>query len=125
MNPLGDILLLSIIMLFVDLGFLWSMRDYFNNQIRVIQGTNMMMNYLAAGLCYVVIIACVYKFIILPGASILDAAMLGWSVYLIYELTNKALFNLWSWNTVLIDGLWGGILFAGSVYIYRAIKSII
>ena len=83
----------------------------------------MMMNYLAAGLCYVVIIACVYKFIILPGASILDAAMLGWSVYLIYELTNKALFNLWSWNTVLIDGLWGGILFAGSVYIYRAIKS--
>jgi hypothetical protein len=125
MNYLGDLLLLSIIILLVDLGFLWYMREYFNNQIRVIQGTNMMMNYLAAILCYLVIIACVYKFVILSGASILDAAMLGWSIYFIYELTNKALFNLWSWNTVLIDGIWGGILFAGSVYIYRVIKSII
>lgn len=125
MNQFVEILLLALIVLVIDLGFLWSMRNYFNNQIRVIQGTNMMMNYLAGGLCYVVIIACIYKFIILQGLSILDAAMLGWSIYLIYELTNKALFNLWSWNTVLIDGLWGGILFAGSVYIYRAIKSII
>jgi uncharacterized membrane protein len=123
MEQLGEIILLAVIVLVIDLGFLWSMRNYFNGQIRAIQGTNMSMNYLAAGLCYVVIIACLYKFIILPGASILDAAMLGWSVYLIYELTNKALFNSWEWQTVLIDGVWGGILFASSTYIYQIIKS--
>ena len=121
MNQFVEILLLAIIVLLIDLGFLWAMRNYFNSQIRAIQGTNMSMNYLAGGLCYVVIIVCIYKFIILSGASILDAAMLGWSVYLIYELTNKALFNSWAWLTVLIDGVWGGILFASSTYIYKKI----
>ncbi len=123
MNHIAKILLLSAVVLVMDLGFLWSMRNYFNNQIRMIQGTDMNMNYLAAGLCYLVIIGCLYWFIINTDASILDAAVLGWSVYLIYELTNKALFNKWSWTTVMIDGIWGGILFGVSTYIFRVIKT--
>ena len=123
MNTISEILLLSAIILVMDLGFLWSMRNYFYGQIRMIQGTEMTMNYVASVLCYLVIIACVYKFVILSGASILDAALLGWSIYLIYELTNKSLFNKWSWTTVMIDGIWGGILFAVSAYIFKVIKS--
>ena len=123
MNTISEILLLSAIILVMDLGFLWSMRNYFNRQLRLIQGTDLTWNYLAAVLCYLVIIGCVYKFVILSGVSILDAALLGWSIYLIYELTNKALFNKWSWITVMIDGIWGGILFAVSAYIFKVIKS--
>jgi uncharacterized membrane protein len=122
MNQIAELLILSIIILVVDLGFLFGMRNYFNNQIRLIQGSDMVMNYLAAGLCYLVIIGCLYKFIIMTGASVFDAALLGWAIYLIYELTNKALFSKWSWTTVLMDGLWGGILFGVSAYIFRAIK---
>jgi len=119
-----EILLLSVIVLVLDFGFLISMKKYFNNQVRIIQGSDMKMNILAAVLCYVVIIGCIYKFIITTNASVLDAAFLGWSIYLIYELTNKALFANWSWKTVLIDGVWGGILFGISTYIIRKILTI-
>lgn len=118
-----QLLLLAVVVLVLDLAFLWSMRSYFNSQIRAVQGSNMAMNYIAAGLCYLVIIGCIYRFIIMSGASILDAALLGWSIYLIYELTNKALFTNWAWLTVAIDGLWGGVVFAASTYIFRLLKT--
>ena len=117
-----DLLLLSLVVLVLDIGFLWSMRSYFNAQIRAVQGSNMLMNYVAGGLCYLVIIGCIYRFIIMSDASILEAALLGWSIYLIYELTNKALFTNWTWTTVMIDGTWGGIVFAASTYLFRLLR---
>ncbi len=123
MNRLVELAVLAVIVLVLDLGFLVAMRGYFNTQIRRIQGTDLKMDYVAAALCYMIIIGCVYRFIIQYEISILDAALLGWSVYLIYELTNKALFSEWSWTTVMIDGIWGGILFATSTYIYRRVMN--
>lgn len=117
-----DLLLLSAIVLILDVAFLWSMRGYFNKQIREVQGSNMVMNYIAGGLCYLVIIGCIYRFVIMSSASILDAALLGWAIYLIYELTNKALFTNWAWTTVMIDGIWGGVMFAASTYLFRLLK---
>ncbi len=112
--------ILSLVVLGLDAIFLATVRNYFNEQIRAIQGTDMQMNYIAAGLCYAVIIGAAYKFMILrPETTLWDAALLGWSIYLIYELTNKAIIRNWKWTTVLIDGTWGGILFALTLYIYR------
>jgi len=122
-KPVLQLLLLSSVVLVLDILFLWLMRNYFNSQIRAVQGTNITMNFIAGGLCYLVIIGCIYKFIIMTDASILDAALLGWSIYLIYELTNKALLTNWSWLTVLIDGFWGGVVFATSTYIFRLLKT--
>ena len=118
-----DLAILSLIVLGLDAIFLGSMRNYFNWQIRQIQGSNMQMDYIAAGLCYIVIIGAAYKFMVLrPETTLLDAALLGWSVYLIYELTNKALFRNWAWSTVLMDGMWGGVLFALTLYLFRLIR---
>lgn len=119
MNRVVEIVLLAVIVLVLDFAFLGLMRNYFDNQIRVITGAGIKMNILAAILCYMVIIGCIFRFGIQYEFSILDSALLGWSVYLIYELTNKALFDKWSWTTVMIDGIWGGILFAASVYLFR------
>jgi uncharacterized membrane protein len=122
-KTITDLALLALIVLGLDAIFLGSMRNYFNWQIRQIQGSNMQMDYLAAGLCYIVIIAAAYKFMVLrPETTLWDAALLGWSVYLIYELTNKAILRNWAWSTVLLDGLWGGILFALTLYIFRLIR---
>lgn len=117
-----DLLLLAVIILVLDAVFLGSLRNYFNKQVRKVQGSNLRMNYIAAVLAYIVIIGCVYRFVVLTNASLLNAALLGWSVYLIYELTNKAILNNWDWLTVLIDGLWGGVLFALTTYLFRLIK---
>ena len=35
------------------------------------------------------------------------------------ELTNMAILKNWDWFTVIIDSLWGGILFSLSVFIFR------
>lgn len=121
---LKDLAILAVIVLALDAVFLGLMRNYFNGQVRMVQGSDMKMDYLAAGLCYVVIIGAAYKFMVLrPESTIWEAAMLGWSVYLIYELTNKAILRYWSWTTVLIDGTWGGVLFALTLYIFRMINS--
>jgi len=122
-KTITDLALLALIVLGLDAIFLGSMRNYFNWQIRQIQGSGIQMDYLAAGLCYIIIIAAAYKFLILrPETTLLDAALLGWSVYLIYELTNKALFRNWAWSTVLMDGMWGGVLFALTLYLFRLIR---
>jgi len=44
---------------------------------------------------------------------------LGIFVYGVYELTNRAIFKNWEWKTVVLDTLWGGILFTSVAYIYK------
>ena len=36
---------------------------------------------------------------------------------MVYETTNKAILKKWTWFTVLLDGIWGGILFATTTFI--------
>lgn len=123
-KKIKDLAILAVIILGLDAVFLGLMRNYFNKQVRMVQGSDMQIDYLAAGLCYVVIIGATYKFLVLHSeATLWEAALLGWSIYLIYELTNKAIMRNWSWTTVLIDGTWGGILFALTLYIFRRINA--
>ena len=72
-------------------------------------------------LCYIFLIFGLNYFIIKPGHSVKDAFLLGLLIYVVFETTNKALFSNWSWLTVLIDSLWGGILFATVTYICQKI----
>jgi uncharacterized membrane protein len=54
----------------------------------------------------------IYYFIIRTKKPVLDAFLLGAVIYMVYETTNKAILKNWSWKTVALDGVWGGILFA-------------
>ena len=58
-------------------------------------------------------------FIIKPNRSVQDAFLLGLIIYGVFETTNMALFSKWSWLTVLIDTIWGGILFALTTFIVK------
>jgi uncharacterized membrane protein len=37
---------------------------------------------------------------------------------MVYELTNMAIIKKWNYTTVLLDGVWGGILFALTTFVY-------
>ncbi len=63
-------------------------------------------------------------FIIKPKRSISDAFLLGLVIYGVYETTNWAIFNKWSVKSVIIDTLWGGILFASTAFIVRSLSII-
>ena len=102
----------SIVFIVIDSVYLNFIKDYFNNQVKLIQGSPIKINSYAIIICYIILIFGINYFIIIPNRSILDAFLLGLIIYGVYETTNMALFSKWSWTTVLIDTLWGGILFA-------------
>ena len=116
------LLISAIVFVFIDSIYLNLIKDYFSNQIRLIQGSHIKMNYLAAIICYIFLIFGINYFIIKPNRSIQDAFLLGLVIYGVFETTNMASFSKWSWLTVLIDTLWGGILFALTTFIIRLIR---
>ena len=119
-----NIALYALIFTLMDIVFLTTTKDLFNKQISLIQGTKIKLNMYSTALCYMFLILGIYYFAIHKKLSIIECAILGVFVYGVYETTNHAIFKNWQWKTVLIDTVWGGILFSLSVYIYRKIKSI-
>lgn len=80
-------------------------------------------NLLAAGLFYVMFCAGLVHLVSMPylmgsqaySTSIMNASIIGVMSYACYELTNKALIQNWSWQLVIIDTIWGGLLSAITV----------
>ena len=118
-------LLSAIIFISLDFIYLQSIKDYFQKQVQSVQGSAMQVNYLGAALCYVFLIVGINYFIIKPNRSVTDAFLLGLVIYGVYETTNYALFKNWSIITVIIDTLWGGILFALTTYIVSLLRNLL
>jgi len=121
-----DFLLLisAITLLTVDFIYLNLVKNYFAWQVKRVQGDAMTINYFAAALCYIFLIVGLNYFIIKPRRSPMDAFLLGLVIYGVFETTNMALFKNWSIFTVIIDTVWGGILFALTTTIVYKLKSI-
>ena len=112
----------SIVLLSLDLVFLSLMTSFFNKQIQAIQYSPIKINYIGAIISYFFIILGLNYFILSKqNSSLLDAFILGLSVYGVYEGTNYALFKKWHPTTVIIDTIWGGILYMLTTYITRKI----
>ena len=121
-NLLINLLTLSVIMAVVDALFLNTVSPIFNKMLTQIQGSPISLEPISTVLCYIVLVAGLYYFIIKDKKPILDAMFLGWFVYLVYELTNKAIMTKWQWTAVLIDGTWGGILFGLTTFLYYKLR---
>jgi len=110
-------LLSAIVLISIDFVYLNVMKGYLESQLKSVQGSPVKFNYLGAALCYVFLIVGLNYFIIKPKRSVSDAFLLGIVIYGVYETTNYATFKNWSLLTVIIDTLWGGLLFAATAYI--------
>jgi uncharacterized membrane protein len=114
----------SIILIIIDSIYLNLFKGYFSNQVQKVQNTPLKINIISMFICYLFIITGLNYFIIQPNKSVNDAFLLGIVIYGIYETTNLSIFTNWSWITVIIDTLWGGILFALTAWIVKGIKKI-
>ena len=114
----------AITLISIDFIYLNVIKGYFNRQIQNVQGSQMQVNFLGVALCYIFLIAGINYFIIKPRKSVTDAFLLGLVIYGVYETTNYALFKNWSIITVIIDTLWGGLLFASTTYIVNMLRNI-
>ena len=117
-----SLLVSAIVFVSLDAVYLNLMKDYFNKQVQDIQGTKIQFNLLAALICYIFLIYGLNYFIIRPRRSASDAFLLGLIIYGVYETTNWAIFTKWSPLSVIIDTLWGGILFASTTTIVQFLR---
>ena len=117
-------LISAIVLIAIDFVYLNIIKDFFQKQIINVQGSSVQINYLGVAICYIFLVTGLNYFIIKPNKSVNDAFLLGLIIYGVYETTNYALFKNWSIITVIIDTLWGGILFASTTYIVNMLRNI-
>ena len=122
-KQIKQILLFATIFASIDAVYLKSVSKYFNNQVKIIQNNDLKIKPISTILCYLTLTLGIYYFAILKKLNYLEIFFLGIFVYGVYEFTNHAIFKNWKWKTVLMDTLWGGILFSSSVYIFRKITN--
>jgi len=115
----------AIIFVVIDFIYLNLIKDFFGKQIKSVQGSEIKVNLLGVALCYIFLIIGINYFIIKPRKSVQDAFLLGLIIYGVYETTNYALFKNWSIVTVIMDTLWGGVLFAITTYIVNLLRGIV
>ena len=118
-KSLKNIILLAVIFVLVDAGFLYLMRNNFQNMVNKIQGSPLKMKLIPTLACYIILVASLYYFVIYKKGSYCDAFLLGFFIYGVYETTNMAIFKDWSLKVGLIDLSWGGFLFLITTYLYK------
>ena len=118
-----QVIISGIIMLLLDSVYLSIFSNFFNNIVFNIQNSKIKFKILGAVLCYISLIFGLNYFIIDQKKPFLDAFLLGIVIYSVYETTTYALFDKWSINAVILDTLWGGILFTITYFLtLKALK---
>ena len=112
-------ILLALILALIDFTYLKSISKHFNTLIKRIQGSTIELDIVASILCYLFLIFGLWYFVLRDKKPIMDAVILGLVVYGVYETTSKAIIKKWDWKTVILDTLWGGILFGLTTYVVR------
>lgn len=110
----------TILLLALDAIYLKSSSGHFNKVVKSIQGSDLKLRVGPAIACYLVLAFAINYFIIKDKRSVLDAFLLGFVIYAVFDLTTMAIFKNWDLATSLMDMVWGGVLFASVTYLtYR------
>lgn len=109
------------LLLAIDSAYLYVMGPIVGKHIRMIQGSTMAINMYGAAVAYTCMTLLLTYFILNRTNSVKDAFILGALSYGIYEGTNWATFRQWPPFVVIVDTLWGGVLFAITTYILNNI----
>ena len=113
----SEVIISGIILLALDSIYLTTFGGFFNNLINTIQGSKIKFRLSGAIMCYILIIFGLNYFVIQPHKPVVDAAILGFIIYGVYETTNYTIIDKWRSSAVIIDTVWGAILFALTTYI--------
>ena len=114
MNKKFMLKIITIMISFVVLDFIYFyiFKDVLLNAVKTVQKSPLQINVFYGLLCYLTVTFVLYYFIIKDKKSIYDAFLLGFCIYAVYETTTKAIFTNWNQWLVIMDSLWGGILFS-------------
>jgi uncharacterized membrane protein len=115
-KDIATIIISAVTMILLDFIYLSTAGKYFQTLVKKIQGSPIKFNMLGAVLCYVFLVGVINHFILLnkklnKKEKLRDAFLLGLAIYAVFEFTNLAIFKGWTWKAVIMDSVWGSILF--------------
>ena len=111
------LLISSLLLLLLDSIFLYSITPLFKSQIMTVQKSPLKIDVFGAFVSYLFLIIGINYFILKDRKSVMDAFILGLVIYGVYEGTSMALLKDWRLETMFLDSMWGGVLFAGTTYL--------
>jgi uncharacterized membrane protein len=112
-----EVIISAIIMLILDICYLYLNKKTFSDQITNIQRVVMQFRPLGALVCYVLLIGGLNYFIISRNRSIPEAFLFGLIIYGVYDSTNYATLKKWAPEVAVMDSIWGGILMSATTYL--------
>lgn len=124
-NNLILFLYVSLLVLIIDFAWIqWIMKDKYAEMIPNIQKSPMVIRYIPVFLSYLTIILPIF-FFSLPNIrkermwkdSLFYGGLLGVFMYGMFSFTNYALIKNWTLEVVMLDTIWGGILYTLVSYI--------
>mgnify|MGYP006161809033 CR=1 FL=1 len=112
---------IAILLLILDSFYISFIGNYFYEMIKKIQNKAVKIKYVPVILCYILLILTFYFFIYREKKSLFESFLLGFFIYGIYELTNYATIDKWDYKFVIVDSIWGGLLFLITNFILKKI----
>jgi uncharacterized membrane protein len=121
---LNKIIIASVIFSLLDSFYLSIFKEKFIKMVNNIQKENFKINFFGFFMSYFFLILGLF-FLFKNNINYKDAFLFGIIIYGVYEMTNLAIFNKWSYLLSLIDILWGGILFSTTIFLTNILFKII
>ena len=106
------ILLIVLIMVALDSVYLFLTKSLFGEMVAKIQRTAMQFRLEGAVVVYILLAIGLYYFIVKPGLSAWEAALLGLVIYGTFDFTNYAILKNYDLKIAIMDMVWGSLLFA-------------
>ena len=113
------VLLASVFMGLLDMFYLGTTKDSWNRLLVKIQGSELKVRPVSTFLVYVSMLFGLTMFVLKDFKkndslknAVFRAGMLGFVIFSVYELTNYAIITNWEIKYVVMDSIWGTILFS-------------
>ena len=113
---IATIITSAIVMLLLDSAYLSACSNFFNKIVKNIQGSKLELNIYGAIICYIFLIFGLNYFVLLDKKldykkKLRNSFLLGLVIYGVYEATNLAILKNWTWEALILDTVWGSVLF--------------
>ena len=125
------LLISTVIFPLIDYIYLSRISGHFSELVKKITKEEMVFNLPKAVGAYFFLLLGLYYFILKDlnqdnlKEKIVSAMILGWVIYGTYDFTTGAILKDYDWNTMIIDTIWGGILYGLVTYsVYKVSKLI-
>ena len=112
--------MLSVFVFFIlyDAIFFWVNQTFLNQTIKKVQQAPVRVQPIGAVICYIALTTLMYLTL---DWNYSKTFLFGACIYAVYEGTNYAIFQHWPLAMVILDTIWGGILFVLVKASYRTL----